>query len=81
MRKIKVINQGGDYFREQLEKYAHLLEPVPDHSHIKRRERYINYLPRQKCWAVFTMPSNVHDSPMMRSRYDNVISAVHSALN
>ncbi len=80
MHKIKVINQSGQYFQEQLQKYEHLLEPVPDHSHIKRRERYISYLPRQECWAVFTMPASIHQSPIMKSRFDNVISAVHSAL-
>lgn len=78
--KVKVINQGGEYFSAQLEKYAHLLDPVADHSQIKRRERYIRYLPRDNCWAVFTMPNGLHDTPVMKSRFDNVISAVHSAL-
>lgn len=77
--KVKVIKQSGEHFNAQLEKYAHLLEPV-DHSQIKRRERYIRYLPKDKYWAVYTMPTSINDSPIMKSRFDNVISAVHSAL-
>ena len=79
--KVKVINQGGEYFSAQLEKYAHLLDPVADHSQIKRRERYIRYIPKDKYWAVFTMPYNPHENPILKSRFDNVISAVHSALS
>ena len=78
--KVKIINQQDDYFHAQLEKYAHLLEPVADHSQIKRRERYIRYLPKDKYWAVFTMPYRIQDTPIMKSRFDNVVSAVHSAL-
>lgn len=80
MMKVKVIKQTGDYFNEQLDKYAHLLEPVSDHSQIKRREKYIRYLQKDKLWAVFTMPTGLHDTPIMKSRFDNVVSAVHSAL-
>lgn len=78
--RVKVINQSGEYFQSQIEKYSHLLELVADHSQIKRRERYIRYLPRDKYWAVFTMPYKPTDTPILRSRFDNVISAVHSAL-
>ena len=79
MMKVKVIKQDSEYFRAQLEKYAHLLEPV-DYTQIKRRERYIRYLPADRYWAVFTMPHAVNATPILRSRFDNVISAVHSAL-
>lgn len=81
MHKVKIINQPGQHFQEQLQKYGHLLAPVPDHSHIKRREKYINYITRDKVWGVFTMPSTIEQAPVMKSRFDNVISAVHSALS
>lgn len=80
MHKVKIINQANEHFKSQIEKYEHLLEVVSDHSQIKRRERYIRYIPQDKAWAVFTMPVGIHDTPIMKSRFDNVVSAVHSAL-
>lgn len=80
MMKIKVIKQEGEYFKAQVEKYEHLVDPISDHSLIKRREKYIRYLPKDKCWIVFLMPASTSADPILRGRFDNLVSAVHCAL-
>jgi len=73
---VKILIDPCPHFKRQASKYAYLLEMHNDISTIKRRDRFIRYTPRNQRWCVYTLL----DTPQIRGKFTNVVSAVFHAL-
>lgn len=76
MRVVKVLFYPSENFREAVKPWT-CVEVVNSMDAIPKYERFIKY--KDGAWFVYKKPSVHLATPRYINRFDNILSAVHSA--
>jgi hypothetical protein len=76
MRVVKVLSCPSDTFREAVKPWS-CVEVVSSMDAIPKYERFIKY--KDGAWVVYKKSSVHLATPRYINRFDNILSAVHSA--